>query len=94
MDFKWQRGEIRKACSIDWNAELEKLGAFPLEGDFELPEEVPKSLTEGAKKSITITAYERNPAARNGCIKEHGISCEVCEFNFEACMPKLSHNAA
>lgn len=82
MDFEWQRGEIKRACDIDWNAELEKLGVS-LKGNFELPEEVPDSLTEGAKRTIIVNAYERNPAARNACIKEHGVTCVVCDFNFE-----------
>ncbi|EPG0327009.1 HNH endonuclease [Vibrio alginolyticus] len=82
MDFEWQRGQIRRACQLDWTLELEKLGVL-LEGDFELPEEVPEDFIEGAKKTITINAYERNPAARNSCIKAHGVTCSVCDFNFE-----------
>lgn len=83
MDFEWQRDQIRKACELDWYVELEKLG-ISLEGDFELPEEVPETLIEGAKKTITVNAYERNPAARNACIKEYGVVCTVCNFDFEA----------
>ncbi len=83
MDFGWQREQIRNACEIDWHTELEKLG-ITLEGDFELPDEVPETLIEGAKKTITVNSYERNSAARNECIKEYGVTCSVCSFNFEA----------
>ncbi|MDD3014649.1 MAG: HNH endonuclease [Candidatus Gastranaerophilales bacterium] len=51
------------------------------------PEEiVPDDLhkyTEGAKKQITVNAYERNSKARQDCIKIHGDSCFICGFNFE-----------
>lgn len=57
-----------------------------------LPEEVTENevvfLKEGAKKSITVNAYERNSQAREKCIsnykkKNNGIiKCEICGFNF------------
>jgi 5-methylcytosine-specific restriction protein A len=50
-----------------------------------LPEEIPESATviEGAKKSITVNAYERDRAARQRCIQRWGLSCVVCGFDFE-----------
>jgi 5-methylcytosine-specific restriction protein A len=39
---------------------------------------------EGAKKTITVNAYERNPDARKACIDEFGCSCIICGFNFES----------
>ncbi|UPL23054.1 HNH endonuclease [Alcaligenes faecalis] len=82
MDFKWQQGQIKKAIDLDWDATLKEVGVF-LEGDFKLPEEVSETFIEGAKKTITVNSYERNSAARNACIKEHGVICVVCDFNFE-----------
>lgn len=41
------------------------------------------SYIEGAKKSITVNAYERNPEARRACISHHGASCKCCGFDFE-----------
>ncbi len=32
---------------------------------------------------MTLTKYERNPFARKACIAHHGLSCSVCNFNFE-----------
>lgn len=49
-----------------------------------LPEEVtdPKSLFEGATKTISVNVFERNPLARKDCIRAHGLACSVCGFNF------------
>ena len=38
---------------------------------------------EGAKKRVTINAYERNPKARAACVKRHGYNCKVCNMNFK-----------
>lgn len=49
-----------------------------------LAEELPKSGTypEGAKTTVTINAYERNPKARAACIAHHGYVCVACGFDF------------
>ena len=51
-----------------------------------LPDEVRAGagLVEGAIRSITVNAYERNPAARRQCLAHHGFDCSVCGFNFGA----------
>lgn len=41
-----------------------------------------KKYIEGAKKQITVNAYERNAKAREACIKKHGSSCAICGFDF------------
>lgn len=41
-------------------------------------------LTEGAVKTITVNAYERNPKARQKCIEHWGSNCSVCGFNFKS----------
>lgn len=38
---------------------------------------------EGAKKRITVNAYERDAKARAACLKRHGYSCQVCGFRFQ-----------
>lgn len=47
-----------------------------------LPEEVSVSekLVEGAVKTITVNAYERNQKAKTDCIKHFGRKCAVCGF--------------
>jgi 5-methylcytosine-specific restriction protein A len=49
-----------------------------------LPEELPpgESLFEGARRTMTINAYERNPDARARCLRRWGTACIVCEFDF------------
>jgi len=47
-----------------------------------LPEEVPESMWEGGKRSVTVNAYERSPDARASCIEAHGSSCAICSFDF------------
>lgn len=39
--------------------------------------------SEGAKKTVTVNAYERDPAARNACLRRHGYRCAVCKMSFE-----------
>ena len=39
-------------------------------------------LTEGASKSVSVTMYERNPIARQECIRHYGHACFACGFSF------------
>lgn len=41
------------------------------------------SLIEGAKKTVTVNAYERNSKARNQCVAHWGYLCSVCKFDFQ-----------
>jgi hypothetical protein len=61
-------------------------------GDSVLPEEVvrPSGLVEGALRSITVNAYERNPQARRQCIEAHGTTCCICGFSFGAMYGELA----
>jgi 5-methylcytosine-specific restriction protein A len=45
--------------------------------------EMQKAYTEGTANQVTQTRYERNPFARAACIKYHGYSCSICEFDSE-----------
>ncbi len=59
-----------------------------------LAEEVtePKVFFEGATKTITINAYERNLEGREACLKHYGYNCAVCDFNFEKTYGELGKN--
>ncbi len=50
-----------------------------------LPEEIaePATVVEGAKKTVTVNAYERDRTARERCIAHWGVVCVVCGFDFE-----------
>lgn len=55
--------------------------------DFFLEESSKKFQTllfEGAKKSVVVNSYERNPIARQRCIAHWQAQCSVCSFNFES----------
>lgn len=43
----------------------------------------PETFVEGVTKRVSINYFERNPKARDACIKHYGYSCHVCDFNFE-----------
>lgn len=64
-----------------WSLSAEKLGGV----DF--PDEIDSSatgtVTEGAKQSVIVNRYERSRAARAQCIAKWGLSCSVCDFDFE-----------
>ena len=42
------------------------------------------TLPEGAKRKVTVNAYERNPLARAACIAHHGHGCKVCGVDLGA----------
>jgi predicted HNH restriction endonuclease len=49
----------------------------------QLPEEIvnPAQYVEGAKKTIVVNAYERDPAARAKCLQKYGTRCCVCTID-------------
>jgi len=48
----------------------------------EVEENELQKLPEGAVFERLVNAYERNPLARQRCIKKYGINCYVCGFSF------------
>ena len=38
---------------------------------------------EAAVERVAVNRYERDPRARAACIREHGLRCKVCDFDFE-----------
>ncbi|MBX3613144.1 MAG: HNH endonuclease, partial [Burkholderiaceae bacterium] len=52
-------------------------------GERLFPDEVEsESFIEGAKRTVTVNAFERAPRARAVCIKYWGCKCVVCAFDF------------
>lgn len=41
-----------------------------------------ETFLEGARKQITVNAYERDPRARQRCIQHYGARCFICGFAF------------
>lgn len=57
---------------------LEDVGEAPVEAQATDAE----PLTEGAMTSVRADRYERSRAARQACIKAHGVTCAICGFDF------------
>jgi len=55
------------------------------------PDELDESRTynEGAKRRVTVNAYERDERTRAACIKFYGTQCAVCDFDFGEFYGKL-----
>ncbi|MGD0383986.1 MAG: hypothetical protein ABSA77_10715 [Thermoguttaceae bacterium] len=62
---------------------LAKRRTVPPERNYPDSVEDESLFTEGAKKTITVNAYERDTAARKACVKRHGSRCAVCDMSFE-----------
>lgn len=47
---------------------------------------------EGARQTITVNAYERNPYARRECITHFGYKCSICGFDYERFYGSIGKN--
>jgi 5-methylcytosine-specific restriction enzyme A len=75
--------EIAEALESKWSKATQTT-YYPPE-----PDEIPHLMKEGTKKSKQVTIYERNPKAREECIKHNGSSCMVCKFSFNKFYGKM-----
>lgn len=63
----------------------EMMTAAPSQAIQPLAEEVTGSdYVEGAVRTVTVNAYERDPAARAACLHHWGLACAVCCMVMEA----------
>jgi predicted HNH restriction endonuclease len=64
--------------------------------EFQLPEEIVETsgLIEGAVRTITVNAYERNKEARRRCIAHYGPSCVACGFEFGTAYGSLAKDSS
>jgi 5-methylcytosine-specific restriction protein A len=48
------------------------------------PDELPDKggYNEGAKKQVTVNAYERDSRARRACVRKYGYKCQACGMEF------------
>jgi len=75
----------RMAVDINFRADILNMVYMDSKPDLGLlPEQVddPQEFYEGSLKSITINAYERNPQARDACLKHYGAKCSICGMTF------------
>ncbi|WP_201770530.1 HNH endonuclease [Bordetella bronchiseptica] len=77
---------MAKAKEVTDSTPVKILWGFePATSVMRFPEELPESgfYVEGAKKTITVNAYERDTAARAACLRRWGLRCAVCSFDFK-----------
>jgi 5-methylcytosine-specific restriction protein A len=56
---------------------------YPYDPSLDFPDEVATFFHEGACRTITVNAYERNPETRAACLRQYGTYiCQICEFDF------------
>ncbi len=48
----------------------------------------PSTFFEGLSRSVSLNIYERNPEAREECLRHYGYDCFVCGFNFKKAFGK------
>lgn len=72
--------EVAEKLENDWG----KLNHFAPNRQIEYADEIDSTKTfhEGTVKQVKVNVYERNPEARENCIKKYGVSCSVCGFDF------------
>ena len=63
-----------------WRDFLQERGQSPIVTSEEIL--TPELYYEGASRTISVNAYERNSRARTACIEHHGTKCVVCAFDF------------
>jgi hypothetical protein len=67
---------ISKKVLRAYRSERDLASAFheEVQADFVCP--------EGSLKQVLVNRYERDPLARDACIRHHGAVCSVCGFDF------------
>lgn len=66
-----------------WQQHIQRSGVKTIAPREQGPQETQEQLyKEGARILVSGYRYERDPHAREACIRHHGTSCAVCGFNF------------
>ncbi len=55
-----------------------------------LPQEPDEDLREGARITVTVNRFERNPKARKKCLAHYGPKCVICGMDFQAVYGKAA----
>lgn len=72
---------LKKVFGQYCNQAVYKQSKFYSDLDYEAVEN-PDDLFEGAKKTMIVNRYERDPEARRRCIEAHGCKCSICGLDF------------
>ena len=85
-------GTLVKGGRIIYNKYLEKVKGLENELVYPTEKNTTEGFLEGKSKTILVNAYERNTKARNECIAHYGLTCQVCDFNFEDKFGEIGKN--
>ena len=83
-DLRWWKDEVERSLSYNWASILQVLPDLD-QDPISYPDDSERlsTLAEGAVKTVTVNAYERNPDARQRCIEHYGFACSVCQSTLE-----------
>jgi len=85
MDLR-HMANLRESGARPENKGLIELGSLvDAEMVHDYPDEIGshEKIMEGARRQVTVNAFERSRAARESCIRRWGLACTVCGFDFE-----------
>jgi 5-methylcytosine-specific restriction protein A len=69
-------------AKIIWRFQCSDGARLPTQLPEEIDEDEANTVSEGAKRTIQVNVYERDPNARRKCIAKWGLKCSVCSFDF------------
>lgn len=85
-DYHWSTQMSGVGIPAEIATELEEAWANAIGNrGIGFPDEMdsPGEFPEGAANRVFVNRYERNPAAREACIRHYGRACSVCGMSFD-----------
>lgn len=81
---------LGKAVEVLDQTPVKIVWSFSAGNDLRLPTQLPEevddeevtTVPEGARRTVQVNVYERDPNARRKCIAKWGLKCAVCSFDF------------
>lgn len=74
---------------VIWNLSAGPEDRLPSQLPEELDDELTETFLEGARRTISVNVYERDPNARRKCIAHWGLKCSICKFDFASAYGEL-----
>ena len=81
---------LGRAVEVFDQTPVKVVWSFSTGDNFRLPTQMPEevdedeisTVPEGARRTVQVNVYERDPNARRKCIAKWGLKCAVCSFDF------------
>lgn len=68
---------------VVWTFRAPEGGRLPNRSAEEFDAEDVSTVFEGARRTVQVNVYERDPSARRSCLARWGTRCVVCAFDFQ-----------